>query len=85
MASGPGKYDEDALRLLVRDSAAAVALIVLGGTRNSGSAMKVAASLPGPAGAAQAQATMRLMAGLFRQLATEIERDAADPNLKPDP
>jgi len=85
MAVGPGKYDDEAMSLLLRDRATAVAMIVLGGSRGPiGTALKVAVA-KGPHEMAQAREHMLLMADLFRKIAKEIEKDVLNPELKADP
>lgn len=79
MTHGPGRYDDEVKRILMRDQAVAVAIIVLGGVRNSGTGMKVAGASP-----ELARDMMRTMAQIMRKVADFIEKDAADPTLKAD-
>jgi hypothetical protein len=82
MALGPGKYDDEAMRILLQENAVGVALIVIGGKPGAGgTAMKL--SVPaGPDAHDDAIKVMNMMAGLMRSIADEIEQDAVNPDLK---
>jgi hypothetical protein len=68
MAHGPGKYDDEALELLLRMNAGAVLLCVLDGPKGNGSSMKLCADfLP--------QAP--LLAVFLREMADNLEQDVA--------